>query len=71
MANLRSAVDAMCRDCLGLTHSRRNWRLKVGECAATDCPLHPVRPGRETPAARAIRGEIGCLRGIPVRSEAA
>jgi hypothetical protein len=43
--SLRSAVDAMCKNCLyDPGNGNGGWREQVHGCSSSHCPLHPVRP---------------------------
>ncbi len=45
---LRGKVDAHCIQCIFDVSSPGNWRMQVGECTVTACPLYTVRPKSET-----------------------
>lgn len=45
---LRGKVDAHCISCVFDVNSPGNWRIQVGECTVTSCPLYSVRPRSET-----------------------
>ena len=43
--SLRTAIDAMCRECIYDPGSGNGgWREQVRACSSSNCPLHPVRP---------------------------
>lgn len=44
MTTLRSAVKAKCIDCIYDPKAGGTWIAQTTACAATNCPLHPVRP---------------------------
>jgi hypothetical protein len=44
MANLRSAIDAHCRNCIHDPEAPGNWREQVAACASASCALFDVRP---------------------------
>ena len=42
--SLRSAINAMCRDCICDPLDAGSAAQQIGCCVSTDCPLHSVRP---------------------------
>jgi hypothetical protein len=43
--SLRSAIDAMCRNCIyDPEWGNGTWREQVEACSSANCPLHVVRP---------------------------
>lgn len=42
--SLRSAINAMCRDCICDPLDAGSAAQQIACCVSTDCPLHPVRP---------------------------
>jgi hypothetical protein len=44
MANLRSAIDAHCRNCIHDPEAPGTWRQQVAACASANCALFRARP---------------------------
>lgn len=46
-SSLRLAINGKCWDCVGAGHDS-NPRWLIGNCQIVDCPLHGVRPYKQT-----------------------
>lgn len=54
MANLRSAIDAHCRNCIHDPEAPGTWRQQVAACASANCDLFHVRPVPSNCASRGV-----------------
>jgi hypothetical protein len=53
--SLRSAINAMCRNCLyDRISGPGSWRQQIEACTAKTCPLYNVRPRPAPTTARAL-----------------
>jgi len=48
--SFRAAVNAKCKDCIYDRGTPGTWRMQVGLCTSSNCPLHDYRPLPENAA---------------------